>query len=372
MVNSGRALAGEAALAPKNGARFSFALAGSVQGWQADESVESRGTVRVENVAGHSVEGERSLALRYAYLAPGRVARVSTPTFIPPDVPKQPEIGPGKPWRYRLYASPTLYSGQTVRARVEADAANNQPVACRLYIQIYGANDQVEQVVGPEVVLEAGASETIAWVIPQTGGSPICAIGVELSAFQRADGAVYLDYVTWDGAPDVVLGRPAGGGMMWRRAWVDAVDHFEARYPEPYRLVQDDGTGLISQGTSDWVDYRVSAPVTPHMVTACGIAARVKGLNHRYEFLLAADGMIHLNTVQASTTTLAEQPFDWQLTQTYMMSLEVKGNHLRAWIDDRLVFDVEDEHPLGGGGVALVCIDGRMGADAVTVQPIAS
>ena len=45
-------------------ARFHFELPGSVQGFQADEGLESRGTLSVENVRGHSTRGERSLALR--------------------------------------------------------------------------------------------------------------------------------------------------------------------------------------------------------------------------------------------------------------------------------------------------------------------
>ena len=83
IVNSGRALAGEPPIAPKGGARFHFDLPGAVQGFMPEDSPEVRGAVTVENVAGHSQAGSRSLALRYGSLAPGRAARVATPTFIP-------------------------------------------------------------------------------------------------------------------------------------------------------------------------------------------------------------------------------------------------------------------------------------------------
>ena len=33
----------------------------------------------------------------------------------------------------------------------------------------------------------------------------------------------YLDYLTWDGAPDVVLAAPRDEGSMWRSAWVNGV-----------------------------------------------------------------------------------------------------------------------------------------------------
>lgn len=64
LVNLGRALAGAPPLAPKGGARFHFELRGAVQGFQPEDSPECAGTVSVENVAGASRRGARSLALR--------------------------------------------------------------------------------------------------------------------------------------------------------------------------------------------------------------------------------------------------------------------------------------------------------------------
>ena len=54
---------------------------------------------------------------------------------------------------YTLLASPTLYPGQTVRAALVADGANQAPVTCRLYIRTYGADDALFRVYGPETVL---------------------------------------------------------------------------------------------------------------------------------------------------------------------------------------------------------------------------
>ncbi|MDP9363381.1 MAG: ADP-ribosylglycohydrolase family protein, partial [Chloroflexota bacterium] len=116
VVNAGRALAGEPALVPKDGARFHFELPGSVQGFR----VEDPQVATLENVAGHSELGERSLAIRVHGADPDRPARVATPTFIPPEAVAMPG--------YALLASPTLHPGQTVRAGVAADAANAGPV----------------------------------------------------------------------------------------------------------------------------------------------------------------------------------------------------------------------------------------------------
>ena len=96
---------------------------------------------------------------------------------------------------------------------------------------------------------------------------------------------------TADQRVDVTLDRPAGGSV-WRRAWVDGVDHLEMRPGESYRLIQDSGTGLIIQGTREWTDYRVSAAVTPHMVVSCGLAARVQGMRRYYALLLQGEELL--------------------------------------------------------------------------------
>jgi hypothetical protein len=193
---------------------------------------------------------------------------------------------------------------------------------------------------------------------------------VEISAPQRADSSLYLDYLAWDGAPDVVLTRPQAGGTMWRRAWVDGVDQAERWYREPYRLVQNHGTGLLIQGTREWTDYRLSAAIAPHMVKAAGLGARVQGMRRYYALLLAGGSAARLVKALDGETVLAETSFSWTFGGTYALSLQVVGNHLQAWIDGRLLVDVEDtKRPLTDGGVALICDEGRMSTDAVTVRP---
>jgi ADP-ribosylglycohydrolase len=368
VVNIGRALAGKEPLAPKGGTRFHFELPGSVQGFKSEDSVESKGTVTVENVAGHSQRGERSLAIRYHHVTTGQAARVATDTFIPPEAIEMPG--------YSLLASPTLYPNQAVRAGVAADEGNETPVTCRLYIRAYGADDELVRTYGPETILEPGADHAFEWRIEHTGGAPIAEVGLELSSERRVDGTVYLDYLTWDGAPDVVLTRPADGGTMWRRAWVDGVDQYGPWWPEPYRLVQNTGTGLLIQGTREWTDYRVSADVTPHMVKSAGIAARVQGMRRYYALLLCndgADGHTTARLIKAldGDMVLAETDFVWEFGETHDLSLEVMGTHLRAWIDGQRLFELDDtDWPLTSGAVALVCEEGRTATDAVTVRPV--
>ncbi len=366
IINSGRALAGEAPLAPKNGARFHFDLPGAVQAWLPENSSASKGTLTLENVAGHSLSGARSLALRYHGVATGRPARAATATFIPEEAGNMPGYG--------LLASPTLYPGQTVRARLSADGDNPAPVTCGLYVRRYSDGDRLQRVAGPSITLAPGAAHEFTWRIPEMDGDPIAEIGVEISSARRADGVVYLDYLTWDGAPDVTLTRPGHVGTMWQRAWVNGVDQSSA-WGETYRLMQNEGVGLLMQGAREWTDYRVTADVTPHMAKSAGIAARVQGMRRYYALLVCFEGepaatKLRLVKVLHQPTALAEMDFPWAFGETHILALEVVGATLKAWVDDRpCLTAVDEEQPLSGGAVALVCEEGRTATNVVRVQP---
>ncbi len=333
VVNAGRALQGLEPVAPKDGARFHFDLPGSVQGFLAEETVETKGTVQVENVLGHSKAGSRSLGLHYQGVAPGRTARVSTPTFIP-----SKEVSDYFEQRgYTLYASPTLYPGQTVRAIVSADGTNSGPVNVAIYLRVMrGAEDASELVRGPSVTLTPGASNEFEWTIADLGGSPIAQIGVEISNDTRAAGSVYLDYLTWDGTPNVNFRQPDDGSSMWRKAWVNGVDIFGERWwPDSYRLVQNEGRGLLMQGTCEWTDYQASSTLTLHMAKAAGIAARVQGLRRFYAILLCDDGKARLIKALDGDNVLDEVDFPWSQGSSHEFQLSVNGGRIKASIDGK-------------------------------------
>lgn len=71
-----------------------------------------------------------------------------------------------------------------------------------------------------------------------------------------------------------------------------------------------------------------------------------------------------------SEIVLAEQAFAWQLGRPYHLQITVKGNQIWASADDVLFFKFEDlGRSLSSGGIALVCEEGRIGTDEVSVVP---
>jgi len=356
IVNAGRALAGAAPLAPKNGARFHFELPSAVQGFQA----EPKSSAKIANAAGFSAAGERSLSIEVGRAGGSETALVWTPTFIPPEAQAMPG--------YEFIASPALFSGQTVRARVSADAANSAPISLSLVARYYGGDDRERRLTREPMAIAPGTASEIEWVVPSTGGSPIFGIGFAVGAGEY--GLLYVDYLTWDGAPDVTLARPEGGGELWRAAWVNGVDQFEGRWPEPYRIVKNEGTGLISQGGDDWTDYSVEAPVTIRLAKSGGLAARVGGMRRYYALLLLESGTAQLVRVRDATTVyLAEMPFTVERDRAYALRLTVVGPHIQGFIDGSPVLEATDsgEQALRSGGVGLVVSDGCLSCDWVRV-----
>lgn len=361
IVNAGRALAGLKPLVPKGGARFHFEMPGSVQGFRVEDSIESRGTAVLQNVAGNSAQGNRSLAVTYTHLATGRVTRVATPTFVTSEYLRA--------GGYAIVASPTLYSGQKLRMRLSADMGNESSVVGGLYIRIYETGERTNMIKGPSAELKPGEAHELSWLVPDTAGLPIAEVGLELSSPTggRTDGTVYLDYLDWKGSPSVTW---TARGPMSIRAWANGVDQLGTE-GEGYRLVQNEGIGLAIQGVREWQDYSASVELRPHLVKSAGIGVRVQGMRRYYALVLCEDGTIQLVKALDGLRVLAEEACAWELDKTYTLTLEAKGADLQGSVDGRLVLTVTDsDRPLLAGAVAMICEEGRAAFGPVTVGPI--
>ncbi len=358
----GRALANAPVHPHPHGARYAFEFPGSVQGFQIEDSPESKGAATLDNVALDTAAGTRALAVRYRSLATGRAARAGTRTFI---LPEDLKMG-----GYSLIASPTLYPGQTVTGRVSADASNPQPVTVCLYQRVYGENDRLEVRRSASTRLDASMSATLEWRPTEPSG-PIAEVGVEVTSPVRTDGAVLLESLTWSDTPEVTLAEPPTKGEMWKRAWVRGCDNADM-WGQNLRLMQDagNGIGLLSQGDMNWRDYTVSATVTPRLMTLGGVAACVQGLRRWVGLLLTDDGRVKLMKAADGLHTLAEAALEWRLDEAYDLSLTTRGGRYTARVNGAVVLEAEDtDAPLVTGGVGLLVEAGRLDSGPVVVTP---
>ncbi len=350
IANIARAWAGHPPLRPKGGARFHFELPGSLQGMQA-----LSGGVRLENHAGQSQAGARCLAIHYP-AGPGAIA---APTFILPEERQMPG--------YPLVACPAIYPGQRLRAGLKT----GQPVRAGLILDYYGPEEDLRRLSGPATDLAAWQHRELSWKIPSLPG-PIARVGLQ---WEGRAGTMYLDYLDWEGTPDIVISRPEGGHAadsgqaIWRRAWVEGVDQWDWRAPEAFSLAQNSGRGLLIQGSREWTDYSVRAELRSPLMSAGGIGIRVQGMRRYYALLLCQGGWLRLVKVLDGERVLAAVPFEWQVERLYELELRARGDWLQARAAGKVQFEVQDsERPLTGGAAAFVLEEGHLAADWMEIS----
>ena len=262
--------------------------------------------------------------------------------------------------------------GYNGSARLVADAANALPVEARLYVTYYGPGDAPTLARGEAVTLAAGERADLSWRVAAPTGCPIAWVGVEITSAERADGTVYLDRLTWDGAPSVVLGPPEHDGTRWLDAWVQAASTLVRGRGHDLRLMQDEGEGLILQGTREWQDYAVRARLTPHLARSYGLVARAQGLRRNYCLRLVA-GKVQLVRALDGTEVLAERPYAWCLYHPYALEVRVEGGEIVGTVDGpegAVTLRAEDAR-LAGGAIGVLIEEGRVEVDGVEVAPLA-
>jgi hypothetical protein len=287
---------------------------------------------------------------------------VATPTFIPPAARTMPG--------YALDVSPTIYSGQEATIQFVVPDADSI-AAVTPFLRHYNGEDELVDVVAAPSAITEGLN-TLSWVIPDLAGQPIAEIGLKVEPSDGATARVHLSSVDWAGAPMVSLTRPADGGTMWRRSWVDNLDDQGRTWPESFRLIANTSERrLMITGSHGWQDYAVEASLTPHMAESMGLAARVQGLRRYYLLRCDRGGEMQLIKRDGDDHVLARAPFDWCPEKQSRLRLEVRGGSITGFVDGELVLSATDDlRPLASGGVAVTCESGRVGCDEVLVEPV--
>jgi hypothetical protein len=155
--------------------------------------------------------------------------------------------------------------------------------------------------------VEPEAAENFQWQIEDVGGAPIARLGFEIRSSPLTNGRIYVDYVDWSGPPTTVFRRPDIDGKMWRRAWINAVDHVGTREESAFHLSQNRGTGLFIQGSRDWQNYTVQAAIMSDPAKSFGLAARVQGLTRYYALMLGPKLALRLLRNYDSVEVLARR-----------------------------------------------------------------
>jgi len=357
LTDLGRGLAGQEKLElPKNGARFHFTLPGSVQGFRPQPSANALEHFRVTGTG-------NALALDFDKLAQGREAAATTPVFALPEVRKMRT--------YDLLASPLVYPGQRLTARLTGEGSIEGAVEARLRIRHYDGTDNLVAIESPEAAaVQKGESVDLSWTLPDLGGHPIAEVGIVLTAPSgRSSGRVLLDRMSWDGIPDVTFCRPKDGGDFWWRAWINGASFFSKHFLQDMRISQARGEGMILQGTRDWTDYQVEADMMWHLGPRGGLVFRAHGLRRYYAARLTGEGKLQLVLRRDDAEkVLDEVSCDPGLEAPFRLVVSAKGDRLSAKIGDAKVSATDSTY--AGGAMGLFVTEGAISATRIHVGPV--
>jgi ADP-ribosylglycohydrolase len=312
---------------PKGGRRFHFSLPGSVQGFGACHGCHA-------SVEQGDEDGETFLRITSSQPQ----AKVMTPTWLPSEA----RGGGG----YHTMASPTLYPGQTITARVSAPEGQ-ETIQVSLAVEVILDGDSPTFLSGPPERLAPGETKDISWTLDLFDHGIITEVGV-----LSGQGELRIISLGWVGAPKAVLGR-FSNGHLWRRQFVAGVTD-EWHWSEKLCFSQSEGTGLMMTGTREWTDYKVEAAGSSLLSEEFGIAVRVAGMRRYLAVVATRSGKAMIvSQWDDERSVLAEGPLDWQLGEDVSFSIKVEGGQVTAKAGKTSLKAKSGRHT-SGGAAALV------------------
>jgi ADP-ribosylglycohydrolase len=366
------ALAGETYEPPK--ARFAFEYPGAVQGFQpcplhkGRQGVTSVGNL---NTTPHSGNG---LEMRYEALATGVTGSVSVPTFIDPKPRSVSETS-----YFEVIASPSLYATQVVRAVVETFDAGAPAV--RFFIIHYDGSGDLQRLCGERIQLQQGRNNLV-WPVPDTNGLPIYRLGIELIAEHRTSGRIAIRELDWSGAPaGFVMGgafdlspklTPFDTSSYWIKSFVSSARHFAPDIFSTFCLSHPGTNGVVTTGSRDWVDYRVSSRLTLDLHKCTGLVARARG--HRRYYAAIVENRRTAKIIRRTDGTvqvLAETPYAYKENATLAFDFSACGDTLTFCIDGREILRASDS-AYAAGGAGFLIEEGTVPAHGFAVRNIAA
>ncbi len=245
----------------RGSAQFDFSMPGALQGFLSDHA-------KLSNV---EYDGGRGLAINVE----GGETNVWRSVFLDSLDTWEYFKNAG----YSLMATPRVNPGQTLFASVAAAAGGE--FEARLRLLHFDAEDKLQSRLGDPVTIKEDDSTQISWQIPDLGGYPISAVGIQIRGTGPA--RAVLRHLGWRGTPNVRLVRTPSGSM-WCNAWVNGLTSIASWRRPRIRLTQNRGTGLMLYGTRGWRDYRLAADITPPP----GASRRHRGARPGHAALLRA------------------------------------------------------------------------------------
>ena len=347
IIRAAAALSGEQ-LPPKQ-PRYAFEFPSATQGWLPDDdgAPHRQALTQLRNEDGNGLE------IAYDRLAPGTCARLRVQTFAHPEPTGRRDTS-----YFEVLASPTLYETQTVRALVECGAGPLPEL--RFFAQQFDGEGAIHTRYSEAYPLRAGANE-LRWEIPAGAGHPIYQLGIELHSQRRISGAICLRWLDWASAPRAFrMGTamalspaltPWTTNTPWLRAFLQSARHVAPDYTTTFSLSHPGANGLVTIGTRDWADYRVSSRLTLVGQRTAGLVARARGHRRYYAAVYQGDEAQIWRRRDSDCAVLARRRCDIQFDHPLDFTFCLRGEELEFKIDGQhTLYARDDTYTSGGAG----------------------
>lgn len=334
-------------------ARFAFEHRGSVQGFQPCPFFGMPpAPLRNANESG----GENGLSLNIS----AEPQYISVATFLDPHE---------KFTNYETFVSPTLYSGQT--ATVTIICRENETAYPSASLYIWYARSEPQLLRGESQQLHAGVN-TLRWLVPDTGGMPICRFGIALEGIGNA----IISSVDWSNTPahfaqnGILMQDMWDLSPFWAKAFVSSAQCFAPNLNHSYCISHHEENGLATIGTRDFIDYSVTSTLQVSLHSRCGLVARAAGHRRYYGAVLRGHNTLAIiKRHDGDETTLCSMPFAYEEFTPYELRFTVRENRLEVSIDGEAMLNCVDEsEPYLCGGAGFLVSLGAMFIDGFVID----
>lgn len=341
--------------------KFTFEYPGSTQGFAICEyKTENNNIINIYN--NNEKGNESGLVIQCNQLADGVSGNVSTLTFI-----NMSKLIPN----FSAIASPTLYSSQVVKTRVEKK--DKSEVYIRIYILYYDINNQVQSEYSRYIKLEHGINH-IEWQVPDTKGMSIFKLGYEVTSKKRFDGKIVILDIDWKGAPTdfaqkgMLMTSIWNTNPFWVKSFTNSAKHFAADFKRTYCISHVEEDGLVTIGSREWVDYCVSSTLYFALHQNGGLVLRSKGHKRYYGAVLSEykEAVIYMKK-DRNVKVLAKVPYEYKEDIGYNVKFIAKGENLEFYINNKLIASAKDNE-YTNGGAGFVISKGTMTADSLIIS----
>lgn len=326
--------------------RFEFEYPGSVQGFVSCPHLGSDKTTIINaNTMGNAIGNENGIVLE----GTKEGAYTSTPVMWDPKDRQD---------NYCLIGSPTLYSGQTVQAKVSKLSGSPE---VRLYVVHYDFDDNI--IIKYSDRFTVIDTKTIEWEIPDTKGMTISRIGIECRSKEDYTSSIILKSLDWTGAPKKyeikgsLRNYDLGTFNMTMNSFVSSAKQFSFDSRASFTVSHPEKNGVVTIGTEQWDDYSIESTLEPSIHNRYGILLRARGHRKYYAAVFSDGNKVNIIRKNGSDEeVLASGVYEYKENEKYNVLFRCKENTLELYIDKELILSVKDsEYSHGGAGFIVDC-----------------